>query len=213
MALTDSEYLALAQEAWDEAVPLVEEEEGWKVEKGSKEGPYIVESKLKDGTKRKVYRCKATVEMSQEDMIQAIRDVEKSLEWNNTLTESKVLKKINDDVKISYQVSTSAAGGLVSAREFVAIAKAGWKGDVFYYACKGVDYEEAPKDHSLVRAIIGPGCHVVKSMGASSCHVTWLLDCQYGGSMPQSIVDLALPTAQTQFIDSMKKFAEKKAKA
>jgi len=212
MAKTDSEWEAIAQEAWDEAVPLVEEEEGWKVEKGSKEGSFLVQSKVKEGTKRKIYRGEGKVEMSQADMIQTLKDVDKALDWNNTLQSSKLLKKISDDVYISYQVSTAAAGGMVSAREFVALAKGGWKEDVFYLVGRGVDYEEAPRDSSLVRAIIGPGCHMVKPLGDSACHITWLLDCQYGGFMPQRIVDMALPMAITQFLDSMRKFAEKKAK-
>ena len=34
----------------------------------------------------------------------------------------------------------------------------------------------------------GPSYHLVAPLGPSSCLLTWLLDCQYGGLMPQVIL-------------------------
>jgi len=44
---------------------------------------------------------------------------------------------------------------------------------------------------------------------ANSCTFIWLMDCDYKGWMPQSVLDIAMPIAQTQFIDCLKKLAQK----
>jgi len=35
------------------------------------------------------------------------------------------------------------------------------------------------------------------------------MDCDYKGWMPQSILDVAMPVAQTQFLENIRKLAEK----
>ena len=54
---------------------------------------------------RKIYRCKAKIEMPAKLMIEAITDTDHVTEWNTTLTDARVLKKLNDDCAISYQVT------------------------------------------------------------------------------------------------------------
>jgi len=39
-------------------------------------------------------------------LIEAMRDTDKVVEWNKTLLQSKLLKRINDDFSITYQVKT-----------------------------------------------------------------------------------------------------------
>ena len=40
-------------------------------------------------------------------LIEAMRDTDKITEWNKTLTQAKVLKVLNEECVISYQVRTS----------------------------------------------------------------------------------------------------------
>ena len=63
----------------------------------------LVESR-KNAAGRKIYRCKAKVEMPAKLLIEAISNTDKVCEWNATLTEARVLKTINKDCAISYQV-------------------------------------------------------------------------------------------------------------
>ena len=46
-------------------------------------------------------------------------DIDNLVEWNSTLTESRILKTISKDVFITYKVTAEGAGGLVSARDFL----------------------------------------------------------------------------------------------
>jgi len=61
------------------------------------------------------------------------------------------------------------------------------------------------------RAVNGAGCQVVTPIAENDnmCEFMWLMDCDYKGWMPQSVLDIAMPVAQTQFIDSVRKLAEK----
>ena len=43
----------------------------------------------------------------------------------------------------------------------------------------------------------------------SSCEFIWLMDCEYKGWIPNSILDLAMPVAQLQFVDCVRKLATK----
>ena len=59
----------------------------------------------KNSKGRKIYRCKARIEMPARLLIEAMSDTDKVTEWNKTLTEARVLKVLNQDCVISYQVS------------------------------------------------------------------------------------------------------------
>lgn len=206
---TDAEYIKIAEDAWKEAVELANLTEGWKEEKKDKEKGDIVESRKKSGG-RKIYRCKAKIDMPAKLLIEAIGDTDHVTDWNKTLTEAKVLKTLNKDCAISYQVTSEGGGGMVSARDFVYVSKKGYNGNVFVMGGKSVDFKDAPNSNKIVRAINGPGCQMVATTGDDKvCEFVWLMDCDYKGWMPQSVLDIAMPIAQTQFIECVRKLAEK----
>merc|ERR1712098_133352 len=133
----------------------------------------------KNDKERKIYRCKAVVAMPPKLLIDALSDTDTVTEWNLTLKESKVLHKINSDV--------------------------------FFMAGSSGEDADAPNDSEIVRAINGPGGHMVSPGpdGNNSCNLVWLMDCDYKGWMPQGVVDIAMPIAQTQFIESVRTLAKK----
>merc|ERR1711942_212194 len=154
--VSDAEYLKIAEETYKESIKIVKSD-GWKVEKEDKVNNVVVEMK-KNEKGRKIYRCTAKIPMPAKLLVENIRDTDKVSSWNYTLTEARVLKKISDTVAISYQITTDAAGGMVSARDFIYL---------------------------------------------------WLMDCEYKGMMLQSILDIALPIAQTSFVECIKKLGAK----
>merc|ERR1712222_240077 len=60
---------------------------------------------------------------------------------------------------------------------------------------------------------VGGGVHKAgkRGMGGGDqdCRVDDWVDCDYKGWMPQSVLDIAMPIAQTQFIECLKKLAQK----
>merc|ERR1712215_637285 len=147
---TDHQYVMLADKAWHEALEIAKSKEGWKVEKDDKEMGDLIES-CRNSAGRKIYRCKATINIPPKLLIAALTNTDKVTTWNHTLTEARTLKKISDTVAISYQVTSDGGGGLVSARDFIHVSMQGYDGRSFVMGGCSVDY----------RASHGPGCQIV----------------------------------------------------
>merc|ERR1712130_544516 len=69
--------------------------------------------------------------------------------------------------------------------------------------------EEQPEVKGIVRANHGAGCQIVVDTGDSDkCQFIWLMDCDYRGLIPTSIVEIAMPSAQLQMIDCINKLSQ-----
>ena len=107
MSQTDEQIVELVSAALESAMELANEEDGWKVEK--EQGEATVKSK-KNKEGRKVWLCTALVDISPKDLWAKLLDTDNLTSWNTTLTESKTIKKLDGDVKVSYQVTAEGGG-------------------------------------------------------------------------------------------------------
>jgi len=210
---TNAEYIKEIEEAYEQGLAIANSTDGWKKEKLDKDTGDLVELR-KNEQGRKIYRCRGKIDMPKQLLVDHIRDTDNVKSWNQTLQETKILKKISDDIIISYQVTAEAAGGMVSSRDFVYGSKCGTtgaNGEIFVMGGKSVDFPDAPKTSKIVRAINGPGCQLVYPVEGeeNKCEFVWVMDCDYKGWMPASILDVALPIAQTQFLECIRKLATK----
>jgi len=206
---TDGEYVKTADKAWHDALEIAKSKEGWKVEKEDKELGDLVESS-KNSAGRKIYRCKTTISIPPKLLIAALTDTDNVTSWNFTLTEARTLKRISDTVAISYQVTSDGGGGLVSARDFIYVSMQGYDGRTFVMGGCSVEYKDGPSGGKIVRAVNGPGCQmVIPTADRNKSQLVWLMDCDYKGWIPQSVLDIAMPFAQTSFLDSVRKLASK----
>merc|ERR1712062_341553 len=206
MAQTDDQIVEVVTAALDYAVELSEEEEGWKVEK--EEGNAVVKVK-KNKEDRKVWLCTATVDIAPKVLWDKLLDTDNLTSWNTTLTQSKTIKKLSGDVKVTYRVTSEGGGGVVSARDFVYGSKTLVKDGAFIIGGLSVMLEDNPEVKGIVRAIHGPGCQMVIDTGDKDrCEFIWLMDCDYRGMIPTSIVEIAMPLAQLQMIECINKLAE-----
>ena len=74
----------------------------------------------------------------------------------------------------------------------------------FIIGGKSVEIPEAPSSGGRVRAVHGASCQVVEADDDEDCSLyTWLMDCDYRGLMPASIVNIAMPVAQMRMIESI----------
>ena len=94
-----------------------------------------------------------------------VKDVDNLTSWNTTLTQSKTLKAVSDDTKVTYQVTTEGGAGVVSARDFVYGSKILVTGNKMVIGGLSVIVEEQPEVKGIVRAVHGPGCQVVIDTG------------------------------------------------
>merc|ERR1719474_1342533 len=72
-----------------------------------------------------------------------------------------------------------------------------------------VEVAEQPEVKGKVRAVHGPGCQSVRAVPGEpgKSKFLWLMDCDYKGMVPNSIIEIAMPSAQLQMIDCIKKIA------
>jgi len=217
--VTDEELVDLAGKTWSAMASVVGQEmEGgkglpglaWREEKKCKSTPYNVESWIRAG--RRVYRASTVVRAPHKVVVDAIRDLDNAASWNSTLQESRVIRWLSPTVSLSQQVTVAGAGGLVSPRQFIVVSQAGWKGETFVLAGRGVQLGGIATAPGIVTAEVGEGYQAVIPLSASSCVLEWLLDCSYGGAMPQALVEAVLPTAQLQFLECARALAHNKKK-
>lgn len=74
----------------------------------------------------------------------------------------------------------------------------GFKDGCFVAGGCSLAFPELPPEEDLVRAWNHPGCMAVRPVAGQPQVTTfqWLLDCDYGGWVPQHVLDLALPFSQ-----------------
>ena len=113
--------LDTANNAFEDTYNLITTDEDWKEVKKNEVGDSVVTRKNKSG--KNIYRIKAVIDVAPATLIDALKDTGKQTSWNKTLTKVEVLSEINDDVKVTYQVTTEGGGGIVSARDFVLVIK------------------------------------------------------------------------------------------
>jgi len=199
--------LDLVGEAFDEAFEIIYSEDGWKEEKKNDKGDVVVSKKSKKG--KRIYRITAIIDCDAEKLINKLKDSSDLTSWNKTLTKHEIIRNVTDEVTISYQVTAAGGpGDIVSARDFILIFKLGFKDDIFVQAGCSIDYPDGPKNSKVVRAWNGPTGTVVKPLPDGKCEFRWLMDCEYKGWIPTSILEMALPLAQMQYIDCVRDMAK-----
>ena len=204
MSQTDEQIVEIVSAALDYAIELSEEEDGWKVEKEQGDATVKIKKNKED---RKVWLCTATVDVAPKVLWDKLLDTDNLTTWNTTLTESKTIKKLDGDVKVSYQVTSEGGGGVVSARDFVYGSKTLVKDGTFTIGGMSVEVAEQPEKKGCVRAVHGPGCQIVQPVAGEpgKSKFIWLMDCDYKGMIPSSIIEIAMPSAQLQMIECISK--------
>ena len=196
-----------ATEAFEEAYSLLLSEEDWKETKRNELGDIVMTKKNKRG--KNIYKIKAEIDTSPEKLIKALKDVANSDKWNKTLEKLEVVSDISDDLKVTYQI-TSEAGGVVSARDFILVLKFGYKNDAYLQAACSVEYPGLEKVKGMVRAWNYPGGLMVKPVlnEPNKSEFQWLIDCDLKGWLPASMVSMAMPFMQMQYVTSIRELAK-----
>jgi len=206
--LTDEEILKIVEDAFDEAFEILYSEDGWKEEKKNDKGDTICSKKSKQG--KRIWRVVAKIDCDAEKLSNKFRDTSDICEWNTTLTKHEILKQVSKDVKIAYQVTMAGGpGGMVAARDMVFGCKTATKEGCDLVCGQSVDFDNAPPvAPKAVRAFNGPSGTAVKPLPDGTCEFRWLLDCDYEGMIPEWILEIAMPFAQSLFVKSVRKMAK-----
>ncbi|XP_005736482.1 steroidogenic acute regulatory protein, mitochondrial [Pundamilia nyererei] len=199
-AKEDQLYVQHGQEAMRKALSVLEEKEGWKLEVAESNGDTICSKVIPGG--RKVFRLEAVLDASVDELynILFVR-VEELHQWNPSIQQIKVLKRIGLQTIVIHEVSTGTAGNVIGKRDFLSVRHTCKQRSSVYIGGAAVQLESLPPQAGFVRAEHGPTCIIIQALDEDSTksRFTWLLNMEVKGWLPKSIVNQALPRVQLDF--------------
>uniref|UniRef100_A0A673IGI6 START domain-containing protein 1 n=1 Tax=Sinocyclocheilus rhinocerous TaxID=307959 RepID=A0A673IGI6_9TELE len=207
-ALADEDvfYLKQGEAALNEALKIVESEDGWKLETAEKNGD-VIYSKVLTGN-RKVFRLEAELNASPEELHKILFfRVEEMHEWNPSIRHIKVLKHVGRNTMVTHEVSSETTGNLIGQRDFLSVRHSSKRESRVYLGGAATRLESLPPQPGFVRAEDGPTCIILQPLQdrPERSRFIWLLNMDVKGWLPQSLVNKALPRAQADFTKHLRR--------
>ncbi|XP_021413355.2 stAR-related lipid transfer protein 3 isoform X1 [Oncorhynchus mykiss] len=188
-----------------EAMAVVEQilaqEENWKFEKNNDVGDSVYT--LEIPFHGKTFILKAFMQCPAELVYQeVILQPEKMAQWNKTVSGCQILQRVDDNTLVSYDISSGAAGGVVSARDFVNVRRVERKQDCYVSAGMATDHDAKPPHSRYVRGENGPGGFVVlkSNSNPSVCTFIWVLNTDLKGRLPRYLIHQSLAATMFEFM-------------
>uniref|UniRef100_A0A6Q2ZI87 StAR-related lipid transfer protein 3 n=1 Tax=Esox lucius TaxID=8010 RepID=A0A6Q2ZI87_ESOLU len=184
----EKELVRQGKEAMAVVEQILAQEENWKFEKNNDMGDSVYT--LEIPFHGKTFILKAFMQCPAELVYQeAILQPEKMAQWNKTISGCQILQRVDDNTLVSYDVSAGAAGGVVSARDFVNVRRVERKRDCYISAGMATEHDGKPPHSRYVRGENGPGGFVVlkSSSNPSVCTFIWVLNTDLKVRTPPNI--------------------------
>uniref|UniRef100_A0AAQ6AQZ0 START domain-containing protein 3 n=1 Tax=Amphiprion ocellaris TaxID=80972 RepID=A0AAQ6AQZ0_AMPOC len=201
----EKEYVRQGREAMSVVEQILTQEENWKFEKNSDMGDSVYT--LEIPYHGKTFILKALMQCPAELVYQeVILQPEKMVQWNKTVSVCQILQRIDDNTLVSYDVSSGAAGGVVSARDFVNVRRVERKRDCYLSAGMATDHDAKPPCGRYVRGENGPGGFVVlkSSSNPSICTFIWVLNTDLKGRLPRYLIHQSLAATMFEFMSHLR---------
>ncbi|XP_051894807.1 stAR-related lipid transfer protein 3 [Pristis pectinata] len=200
----DKEYVRQGREAMKVVEQILGHEEFWKLEKeDGSDAVYTFEIPYHG----KSFILKALLQCPAELVYQeVILQPEKMVSWNRTVAVCQVLQRVDDNTLITYDVSAGAAGGVVSARDFVNVRRIERKKEMYISSGVSTTHDSRPPLKKYIRGENGPGGFVViKSLrNPSVCTFIWILNTDLKGRLPRYLIQQSLSATMFEFIAHLK---------
>uniref|UniRef100_A0A667Y858 StAR-related lipid transfer protein 3 n=1 Tax=Myripristis murdjan TaxID=586833 RepID=A0A667Y858_9TELE len=203
----EKEYVRQGREAMAVVEQILAQEENWKFEKNNVsemgDSVYTLEIPFHG----KTFILKAFMQCPAELVYQeVILQPEKMVQWNKTVSACQILQRVDDNTLISYDVSSGAAGGVVSARDFVNVRRVERKRDRYLSAGMATDHDAKPPHSRFVRGENGPGGFVVlkSSTNPSVCTFIWVLNTDLKGRLPRYLIHQSLAATMFEFMTHLR---------
>uniref|UniRef100_A0A665T3X7 StAR-related lipid transfer protein 3 n=1 Tax=Echeneis naucrates TaxID=173247 RepID=A0A665T3X7_ECHNA len=201
----EKEYVRQGREALSVVEQILTQEENWKFEKNNDIGDSVYT--LEIPFHGKTFILKAFMQCPAELVYQeVILQPEKMVQWNKTVSACQILQRVDDNTLVSYDVSAGAAGGVVSARDFVNVRRVERKRDCYLSAGMATEHEAKPPSGRYVRGENGPGGFVVlkSSSNPSVCTFIWVLNTDLKGRLPRYLIHQSLAATMFEFMSHLR---------
>nr|XP_033704373.1 stAR-related lipid transfer protein 3 isoform X7 [Tursiops truncatus] len=173
----EREYILQGKEAMAVVDQILAQEENWKFEKNNEYGDTVYTIEVPFHGKTFILKtflpCPAEL-VYQEVILQP----ERMVLWNKTVTACQILQRVEDNTLISYDVSSGAAGGVVSPRDFVNVRRIERRRDRYLSSGIATTHCAKPPTHKYVRGENGPGGFIVLKSASNPgvCTFIWILN-------------------------------------
>uniref|UniRef100_A0A8C9ZXI1 StAR-related lipid transfer protein 3 n=1 Tax=Sander lucioperca TaxID=283035 RepID=A0A8C9ZXI1_SANLU len=201
----EKEYVRQGREAMSVVEQILAQEENWKYEKNNDMGDCVYT--LEIPFHGKTFILKAFMQCPAELVYQeVILQPEKMVQWNRTVSACQILQRVDDNTLVSYDVASGAAGGVVSARDFVNVRRVERKRDCYLSAGMATDHNSKPSSGRYVRGENGPGGFVVlkSSSNPSVCTFIWVLNTDLKGRLPRYLIHQSLAATMFEFMSHLR---------
>uniref|UniRef100_A0A3Q3IYK3 START domain-containing protein 3 n=2 Tax=Monopterus albus TaxID=43700 RepID=A0A3Q3IYK3_MONAL len=202
----EKEYVRQGREAMSLLEQILAQEDNWKFEKNNDMGDSVYT--LEIPFHGKTFILKALMQCPAELVYQeVILQPEKMVQWNRTVSVCQILQRVDDNTLVSYDVSAGAAGGVVSARDFVNVRRVERKRDCYLSAGMATDHDAKPPCNRYVRGENGPGGFVVlkSSCNPSVSTFIWVLNTDLKGHLPRLLIHQSLAATMFEFMSHLRK--------
>ncbi|XP_022595465.1 stAR-related lipid transfer protein 3 isoform X2 [Seriola dumerili] len=201
----EKEYVRQGREAMSVVEQILAQEDNWKFEKNNDMGDSVYT--LEIPFHGKTFILKAFMQCQAELVYQeVILQPEKMVQWNKTISACQILQRVDDNTLISYDVSAGAAGGVVSARDFVNVRRVERKRDCYLSAGMATEHDAKPSSGRYVRGENGPGGFVVlkSCSNPSVCTFIWILNTDLKGRLPRYLIHQSLAATMFEFMSHLR---------
>ncbi|KAJ8364520.1 hypothetical protein SKAU_G00133510 [Synaphobranchus kaupii] len=201
----EKEFVRQGREAMTVVEQILAQEENWKFEKSNELGDCV--HTLEIPFHGKTFILKAFMQCPAELVYQeVILQPEKMVQWNRTISGCQILQRVDDNTLVSYDVSSGAAGGVVSPRDFVNVRRVERRRDCYVSAGMATCHEAKPPHSRRVRGENGPGGFVVlkSSSNPSVCTFIWVLNTDLKGRLPRYLIHQSLAATMFEFISHLR---------
>ncbi|XP_059896351.1 stAR-related lipid transfer protein 3 [Gadus macrocephalus] len=201
----EKEYVRQGREAMSVVEQILAQEENWKFEKNNEMGDSVYT--LEIPYHGKTFILKAFMQCTPELVYQeVILQPEKMVQWNKTVSGCQILQRVDDNTVVSYDVASGAAGGVVSARDFVNVRRVERKGECYVSAGIATEHHAKPPHSRYVRGENGPGGFVVlkSHSNPSVCTFIWVLNTDLKGRLPRYLIHQSLAATMFDFMTHLR---------
>ena len=116
----------------------------------------------------------------------------------------QILARPSQEFMLTYQV-TSGQRPVVTPRDFVYLLSITERDGAWFGGGCSISLDSFPPSSEYVRAWQYPTGTIVRPLSSSSSQFCWLLQTDFGGSLPPSLLNLAMPYAIKLFVTSLRK--------
>ncbi|XP_047613356.1 stAR-related lipid transfer protein 3 isoform X2 [Phacochoerus africanus] len=196
----DREYIRQGKEAMAVVDQILAQEENWKFEKANEYGDTVYTIEVPFHGKTFILKtflpCPAEL-VYQEVILQP----ERMVLWNKTVTACQILQRVEDNTLVSYDVSSGAAGGVVSPRDFVNVRRIERRRDRYLSSGIATTHCAKPPTHRYVRGENGPGGFIVLKAASNPrvCTFVWILNTDLKGRLPRYLIHQSLAATMFEF--------------